>query len=110
MRIKFVTNQCYGGFSLSAKAVLRMRELGSEIAKTITIKGEKTPWGDVYDYDSCYCGSIDRMDPHLVQAVEELGKEAGGTCAKLEVWEADVWIELGDYDGYEHPGVGGSII
>ena len=45
----------------------------------------------------------DRADPLLVQVVEELGKEANGTCAELEIVEIPEGVEwhIQDYDGME---------
>lgn len=111
--IKIVLNVDYGGFSLSKKAILRMRELGSDWAKRVLLKGEKHPWQNYiheYDYndysfaasETDYWEEAERTCPILVQVVEELGKEANGKCANLEVKE--VTYELGvenQYDGIE---------
>lgn len=47
---------------------------------------------------------IPRNDPHLVQVVEELGREANNQFAKLKVVEIpdDVDFQIEDYDGSEH--------
>jgi hypothetical protein len=44
-----------------------------------------------------------RTDPFLIQAIEELGKEASGHCGKVEVIEIPDGIEyeIDDYDGIE---------
>ena len=45
-----------------------------------------------------------RADPLLVKVVEELGKEANGSCAELKIVEIpdDVKWEISEYDGNEH--------
>lgn len=46
----------------------------------------------------------DRSNPILVEVVEELGEEADGDCAKLEVVQIpdDVDWYIDEYDGMEH--------
>jgi len=46
---------------------------------------------------------MERDDPCLVQLVEEMGKKANGSCAKLEIVEipADVNFVIEEYDGIE---------
>ena len=106
---KVVINACYGGFSLSRAAFLRLRELGNEYALKEPDYGEywsdgsgplrESPMGmESFLYD------IPRDDPQLVQVVEEMGEKAYGSPAKLRVvsipdgveWEIDC------YDGKEH--------
>lgn len=76
--MKVVINRCYGGFSLSEKA-MKFLGVGSE-------------WPD-----------IARDDPKLVECVEKLGEEANGAYAELKVVEIpdDVNWEIGEYDGLE---------
>jgi hypothetical protein len=83
--MKIVINSCYGGFSLSKKAIDRLRELKLE-----------------FDYD----WQIERNNPKLVQVVEELGALANGSCAKLKIVEIpdDVEWEIEEYDGSEWVG------
>ena len=83
---KIVYNGCYGGFSLSADAVTRYREL------TGNIDNEDF---DVYD--------IDRTDPALVQVVEELGKKANGDYAELYITQLPTGTKyrIDEYDGIE---------
>lgn len=82
---KVVINPCYGGFSLSERAMDRLREL----------KGvEKDNYIFLYD--------LPRHDKDLVKVVEELGELADGCCAELKVVELDFpayYIE--EYDGLE---------
>lgn len=110
LKVKFVVNKCFGGFSLSQKAALKMRELGSEAAKKFVIKGEKDEDGYINNFDNVYVPhSFSRADPILVQVVEELGEEANGTCSKLRVVTAYFDITYEDHDGMETPGTYGWI-
>lgn len=104
---KIAINKCFGGFGLSrkAKAVLAER-MG------ITLEWEKDS-----AFDSCYIAGTDegfypwdlyedpmaRENPDLVAVIEELGKDANGTCANLAVVEIPVNVEyyIEDYDGIE---------
>ena len=77
--MKMVINSCYGGFSISEKAM------------------------EMLDSTSPYEYGL-RTDPQLIEVVETLGKEANGMCANLEV--VDIPDEITDYvineyDGYE---------
>ena len=76
--MKVVINRCYGGFSLSEKA---MKFLG---------------------VDNCW-PDIARNDPKLVECVEKLGEEANGMYAELKVVKIpdDVNWKIGEYDGLE---------
>jgi hypothetical protein len=110
---KIVINACYGGFSLSDKAMLRYCEL-----KGITVypEKEKDSWGFFTsyfldapdnrkkdDYNVLTDSAINRDDPALVQVVEELREEAGGHYSKLKIVEIpdDVFWHIAEYDGYE---------
>jgi hypothetical protein len=78
---KVVINSCYGGFGLSDKAKMRLKELGLE-----------------FDWEC----DIPRHHPLLVQVVEELGEKASGTYSKLEVVEIDSnMYRITEYDGFE---------
>lgn len=125
---KIVYNACYGGFSLSHKAIMRYAEL-----KGIKLYCHKetgfsfnhyttVPWEEyerineeermnllspdrfarsngLYFSDR----DIERNDPALAQVVEELGDAANGAHAKLQI--ADVpegtLYRIDEYDGYE---------
>src|SRR6478736_2084886 len=103
--MKILINSCFGGFSISEKAILRYAEL-----KGMTVYPEKDKYGNtVYwtvppeqqpvqpkgdwmsvpleerqAYNELYCNSTlsernyERNDPLLIQVVEELGAEAHG--------------------------------
>jgi len=120
---KIVYNACYGGFGLSEKATLRIAELkGIKLYKGTgnslytpfylvpeeeyeRLKAEadnKRDWtrlNEVYYSDR----DIERDDPILVQVVEELGEEASGMCADLQIAElpAGSFYRIDEYDGNE---------
>lgn len=83
---KVVYNNCYGGFSLSEKAIARYKEIKGSISEQF------------YDRD------IDRDDPALVQVVEELGKGANGFLASLRIEDvpAGTKYRIDEYDGNEN--------
>jgi len=89
MTIKVVYNACYGGFSISSKALTRMKELGYT--------------GDSYVCSDDYVELYDcaRHDPILVQVVEELGKKANGIHATLKIAEVSGPYRIDAYDGSE---------
>jgi hypothetical protein len=118
---KIVYNNCFGGASLSDKAVERYAEL-----KGITLYREENPGGwfeshyylcpvEEYDdmmdddpkkndmYFSGYSILDDRTDPVLVQVIEELGKAANGFVANLKIRElpAGTQYRIDEYDGSE---------
>lgn len=80
--MEMVINCCYGGYSLSEKAVEML--------------GAESPYA--YNEESR------RSDPKLIEVVETLGDDANGMCANLEVVDipddATDFI-IHDYDGYE---------
>ena len=126
--MKVVINACYGGFGLSEKAVMRYAEL-----KGLTLCPERKPlyatyWlvpeGEREDQTNFHTWPLEkrrasnarmakqmlverkipRDDPTLVQVVEELGADASGRYADLEIVEIpdDVAWQIEEYDGYEH--------
>ena len=130
--MKVVVNRCYGGFGLSDKAIeIVMRRKGLNCFRYRQTKYKFSD--GVEEYTRCdmfndnslfvhyqtkdlgekvdnlpnetywYYGSLDRTDADLIAVVEELGKEANGSCASLEVVEIpdDVNWEIDDYDGIE---------
>ena len=132
--MKVVINRCFGGFGLSHEAVMRYFEIKGitvypEQGKGYwkfwtywTVKPEdrieskegddfyKMPIEDRAAYNmahseqTIYERDIERNDPALVQAVEELGDKANGTHAELAVVEIpdDVDFVIEEYDGMEH--------
>lgn len=105
--MKIVINKCYGGFSISHKAVMRYAELKG--IKIITKDDDEIGLFTHYYLDevkednffSIY--SLERTDPVLIQVVEELGSEADGECAKLKIVEIPDQIDwyINEYDGLE---------
>jgi hypothetical protein len=129
--MKIVINSCYGGFGLSHKAVLRYFEIkgvavypekdrwgytywlvpeservplkeGNDFSKMSM--PERQAYNEAYASQTIYPREIERDDPVLVQVVEELGGEADGDCANLNVIEIpdDIEWEIHEYDGMEH--------
>jgi len=130
--MKIVVNKCYGGFSLSLKGQKRLAELeGKElyfykqtkynfqngIDEYIKIKDLNERSLFIYPItkdlgnkineipNDCWFNSRDeeRDNPLLIQVVEELGEEANGDCARLQIVEIpdDVEWEIEEYDGME---------
>lgn len=87
--MKVVYNACYGGFGLSQKAFSLYNNKRSNLNLS-TIN---------YDVE------ILRNDPLLVEVIEELGQEANGKFAQLEIMEipnqyTDCYT-IDEYDGLE---------
>ena len=116
---KIVYNACFGGASLSDKAVERYAEI-----KGITLyKGEQWFFGGPHNYYLCSVDVYntlsdleknnfyfsdrdifrDRTDPVLIQVIEELGEEANGNFADLQIRElpAGTKYHIDEYDGSE---------
>ena len=79
---KIVYNACFGGFGLSEAAWERYRELGGQATSR---------W------------EINRADPALVQAVEELDDEANTRFSDLRIIDipAGTKYRIDEYDGNE---------
>ena len=111
--MKVAINRCWGGFSISEKAVFRYAEL-----KGITIVARKTDsdyfthyYIDGIEDDEHYFtphfsfwDNDERTDPYLIQTIEELGEEANGACAELMVVDVpdDVKWYISENDGVEY--------
>lgn len=95
---KVVYNACFGGFSLSYKAVERLAELGYFKAIEEIKNGRRDDF--LSDHYTFY--DLPRHDRRLVQVVEELGNEANGICARLKVLEITSHMyRIDEYDGNE---------
>jgi len=116
---KVVYNNCYGGFGLSHKAVMRYAELkgitlyafdydkkrltDEEAEKEFSVNYCTTEEYSNEHYWSMYDLSNDRSDPVLVQVVEELGDKADGSYASLKIREIaeGTLYRIDEYDGNE---------
>jgi hypothetical protein len=95
---KVVYNSCFGGFSLSRKAISRLAEWG--YGPAIDAIENPTEYFD--------CHKIPRHESLLVQVVEELKDEANGDCAKLKIKELSCLLyKIEDFDGKENVIEGG---
>jgi len=129
---KIVINKCYGGFSISEKALYRLAELKGVTLYKKQEDGEffptywtvpEIPDGIIKDKDWHKASLEDRIisnelcrkstmgnrpenraDPDLIKVVEELGKDADGKHSKLCVVEVPDGVEweIEEYDGLEH--------
>ena len=102
--MKIVINKCYGGFGLSNKAFeeyLKRKGIEFITGEEKSILGENRYYDKYGNHLSDY--DIDRDDPDLVAVVEELGEEANGPFAELEVAEIpdDVEWTIEEHDGFE---------
>ena len=132
--MKVVINNCYGGFGLSHEAVMRYFEIegitvypeqGKDYWKFWTYwtvkpedrieskegedfyklpMEERAAYNKAHSEQTVYEREIERDDPALVQAVEELGHKSWGQHAELSVVEIPDGIdyEINEYDGNEH--------
>lgn len=119
--MKIVINQCYGGFGLSEKAVMRYAELAGMTLYPVETKFGYTEYYKVpkEEFDKIksenpkaysilnslmfFESDIDRTDPLLIRVVEELGDEASAKFSELKIVKIpnDVQWEIRDYDGME---------
>lgn len=97
--IEVAFNTCYGGFSISEKAILRMIELGSEEAEKHYTEYQKN-----YKYKlNAFDPKVPRYDPILIQVIKELKNNASGDCASLAIGKVNLLhcLNIEDYDGKE---------
>lgn len=104
---KIVINRCFGGYGLSKKAIKRWAEIrGIPVWRELDQLGTTCWTSAPGTFDRNFVGDwdIERNDPALVQAVEELGEQANGMFAQLKVVEIPDGVEweIVDYDGIEH--------
>ena len=92
--MRLVINTCFGGFSLSRRAIARIDSL-----KGMPFRDLSGEYYGAYDYNE----QDQRADPFLVQAVYELGKAANGTHACLKIVEIPDGVDfyIDEYDGVE---------
>lgn len=129
--MKIAINKCYGGFSLSDKAIemiMKRKGLGcyrykqtkfsyhdgsdeyirvddnesnSFIHYSTTDLGKKIE--KIPDENYWYDGNLERTDEDMISVIEELGDEASGRYGHVAIVEVpdDVDWEIDDYDGWE---------
>lgn len=105
---RIVINCRYGGFSLSRKAFLLLRELGSTVALAEPDVGE--PWSSTFREmrttdDKAFCQGIKRDDPLLIQVIEKIGAiESSGPHCQLKIVEIpdDVDWHVAGHGGKEY--------
>ena len=99
--MKVVINVRHGGFNLSPQAIafIHDRRKAREIPSTQIFHSDDEFGGE----EDEHLWNIQRNDPDLVAAVEELGKAASGEHASLRIVEIpdDVQWEVEEYDGAE---------
>ena len=130
--MKIVINRCYGGYSLSPKAMkmlakkkgrkcyffkrdfengkddryipIPMNKAGMFCTAFDTDKLPKVMTNEWYVEHQIDSRPDDRTDPDLISVVEKLGEEAGGECAELEIIEIPDGVQytIEEYDGIEH--------
>ena len=116
MKHKIVYNNCYGGYTLSDKAIDWLSEHGSESTKNF-IAHKRIEAKEKEDFSSASQERVDnikfyvmdavrsflkRHDPDLVAVVEALGKEVNGTFSELAIMEIDEdKYFIDEYDGRE---------
>jgi hypothetical protein len=92
---RILINNDFGGFGISYKAFLRLRELGSKEALEKDPDNEHIRKGIFHD--------IPRDDKLLLQVFDEMGQEAAGFCSHLKAVEIPLEVEweIEEYDGSE---------
>ncbi len=128
--MKIAVNRCHGGFGLSEKAIKRyaeikgimlypeygrfnttywtvppaqrIKECTSEEWKNFSME-ERHAYNKKYDGSHIYDRNIERNDSALIQVIEELGEDANGEYAQLEIVDIpdDVKWQIDEYDGAE---------
>lgn len=109
MKHKIVYNDCYGGYTLSDKAIEWLSEHGSDKTKRF-IAQKRLEANKKTKYDSSKIFYVmdalryflKRHDPDLIAVVEALGKEVNGSFSDLAIEEIDGdMYNIEEYDGKE---------
>ena len=89
--MKIVISRSHGGFGLSEKAIILYgKKKGLKIVKD---EKDSSKFSEYYYIDEIKDGNIflewkiQRNDPHLIETIEELGKEANGNHSDLKIVE-----------------------
>ena len=98
-----VINTCYGGFSLSLEAqklYLKKKGITPKFFEGSSSWEKHYFINEPYDFSD---SEVDRHDKHLAEVVLELGDNANGDCAKLEVVQVEdgTLYRINEYDGNE---------
>ena len=112
MDTKIVINRCFGGFSLSDAAYEKLVEWGIPVRKVPSAPFMAPRELTIFDTSGeneppKYYALLDdqaRCHPLLVRVVEELGKDASGSCSELAVVKVPEGVSwhIAEYDGLEH--------
>ena len=130
--MKIVINNCFGGFSLSYKGVMKYAELCGfklyafveergkdghlnfnklvpydESSEAFCIHYSKLPLsktGKIREKGYFFARDIKRDDPNLIKVIELLKEKANGQCAELKIVEIPDGTnwQIEEYDGAEH--------
>lgn len=102
--MKIVINNCYGGFSLSERAMDWLIAHGVPIVNDETqVKNTPYIWESASGRHYAPWFELNRCHPLLIQVVTELGEKMNGKAADLKVIEIPdgVVYTIEDYDGIE---------
>jgi hypothetical protein len=101
---KVVFNNCYGGFSLSLKAIewLEKNCKDNKLKEYIVKEKAKNNSDYVFTYSISEYFEDNRHHKDLVAVVEALGEDANGDCALLAIKEIYCnQYRIDEYDGAE---------
>jgi hypothetical protein len=105
--MKIVINNCFGGFGLSRSALIKLRDMGIDTydnwASLENRSDKNKPWILLNDKDYYSNFEDHRSNEKLLSVVLDLGDDASGPLADLNIVEIPDGIEyyIHDYDGVE---------